>query len=136
MLEELDCLVKENIITPVQFSQWAAPIVPVCKVLEELDCLVKENIITPVQFSQWAAPIVPVCKPDGSYRICGDYKATINQVSKLESYPLPKIEDLFSALEGGEEFTKLDLSQAYLQLPLSEDSKQFLTINTHKGLFQ
>ena len=55
---------------------------------------------------------------------------------RAESYPLPKIEDLFAALEGGTRFTKLDLSQAYLQLPLEDASKQFLTINTHKGLFQ
>ena len=55
---------------------------------------------------------------------------------RAESYPLPKIEDLFATLEGGTRFTKLDLSQAYLQLPLEDASKQFLTINTHKGLFQ
>ena len=33
-------------------------------------------------------------------------------------------------------FSKLDLSQAYLQLPVDEDSKDFLVINTPKGLFR
>ena len=46
------------------------------------------------------------------------------------------MDELFSQLAGGKYFSKLDMSNAYLQLPLEEDSKQFLTINTHKGLFQ
>ena len=46
------------------------------------------------------------------------------------------MEDLFAALAGGKYFTKLDMSQAYLQLQLDEDSKQFVTVNTHRGLFQ
>ena len=45
--------------------------------------------------------------------ICGDYKSTVNQVSKLDSYPIPKVEDLLAILGGGEKFTKLDMSQAY-----------------------
>ena len=81
------------------------------------------NIITPVSFSHWAAPIVPVViKQDGTIRLCGDYKVTVNQAAKTESYPLPRIEDLFTALSGGKIFTKLDLSHAYQQVLLHEDS--------------
>ena len=71
-----------------------------------------------------------------SYRICGDFKQTINRVVNLERYPIPKIEDLFSQLSGGVVFSKIDPSQAYQQLKLEEESKQFTVINTHKGLFQ
>ena len=46
------------------------------------------------------------------------------------------MEDLFAKLEGGQKFTKLDLSQAYQQLPLDEESKQYTVVNTHKGLFR
>ena len=89
-----------------------------------------------MKHSHWAAPIVPVLKKNGTVRICGDFKTTINQVSQVESYPLPRVEDLFANLAGGENFTKLDLSQAYLQLPLEEESKEYVTVNTHKGLFR
>ena len=106
------------------------------KVEEELERLLKEGIIEPVQFSEWAAPIVPVRKNDGSVRICSDYRMTINQAAKLDAYPLPKIEDLFTSLSGGVYFTKLDLSHAYQQLQLDETSRPYVTINTHKGLFQ
>lgn len=78
----------------------------------ELERLEREGIIEPVQFSQWAAPIVPVIKPDGSIRICGDYKVTVNQASRADTYPIPRIEELFAKLAGGECFTKLDLSHA------------------------
>ncbi|KAL6461145.1 hypothetical protein MHYP_G00311110 [Metynnis hypsauchen] len=105
------------------------------KVEAELDRLVQENILQPVKFSEWAAPIVPVLKPDNSVRICGDYKLTVNRVSKLEQYPIPRIEDLFEKLAGGKKFTKLDLSHAYQQVTLDEESKQYVTISTHKGLF-
>ena len=83
----------------------------------------KDGIIEPVQFADWAAPIVSVLKSDGkSVRICGDFKLTVNQASKLDRYPIPKIEDLLAKLAGGKLFTKLDMSQAYQQLLLDEES--------------
>ena len=105
--------------------------------VEELQQLTQEGILEPVEFASWAAPIVAVLKADkSSVTICGDFKRTVNPVSKLDKYPIPKMKDLFAKLAGGELFTKLDLSQAYLQLPLDSESKQFVVINIHKGLFQ
>ena len=69
-------------------------------------------------------------------RICGDFKMTVNPVSKLDKYPIPRVEDIFATLEKGKFFTKLDLSQAYLQLPLDSESRKYMVINTHKGLFR
>ena len=89
-----------------------------------------------MEFADWAAPIVPVVKTDGSVRLCGDYKVTVNQVAKLDKYPIPRIDDLFSSLEGGKTFSKLDLAHVYQQIPLDNDSKKFTTINTAKGLYQ
>ena len=68
------------------------------KVEEELDCLEKAGIIKRTQLSDWAAPIVPMLKRDGTVRICCDYKVTVNQAAKLDTYPLPHIEDLFASL--------------------------------------
>ena len=53
------------------------------KVEKELDRLQQQGIIEPVQFSDWAAPVV---KTDGSVRICGDYKVTVNQAAKTDKY--------------------------------------------------
>ena len=103
---------------------------------QELDNLEKDGVISPIAFSDWAAPIVPVVKNNKSVRICGDFKLTVNKVSKLDRYPIPKIEDLFAKLLGGRLFTKLDLSQAYLQICLQEEAKKYVVVNTHKGLYQ
>ena len=65
-----------------------------------------------------------------------DYKLTVNQAAKIVSYPLPKISDLFTSLAGGQTFSKLDLANAYLQIPLNEPSQRVVTINTHQGLYK
>ena len=106
------------------------------KFLQEISTLQELGVITPVKYSEWAAPIVPIVKDDGSVRLCGDYKVTINPVLLTDTYPLPQPDDLFAALAGGKIFSKLDLKHTYLQVPLDEVSKKFTTINTPKGLFQ
>lgn len=105
------------------------------RVEAELDRPLAQEIIEPVKYTEWAAPVVPVLKPDDSAKLCRDYKLTVNQVSKLEQYPIPRIEDLFASLSGGQKFTKLDLSHAYHQIPLDKEAKKYVTINTHKSLF-
>ena len=107
------------------------------KVEEELDRLVSVGILEPIESSDWAAPIVPVIKSDKkSIRICGDFRVTVNPVSRLNRYPIPKIEDLLATLKNGKVFLKIDLSQAYQQLPLDEESQKLCVINTHKGLYR
>ena len=60
----------------------------------------------------------------------------VNPVSKLNPYPIPKVEDLFATLERGKTFTKLDLSQTYQQLKLDAESRKYVVINTNKGRFR
>ena len=102
MEEELTHLEQEGIIEPVQFADWAAPIVSVMK------------------------------DDGKSVRICSDFKLTINQASKLDHYLILRIEDLFAKLNGGKSFSKLDMSQAYQQVILEEDLRPYAVINTHR----
>lgn len=89
-----------------------------------------------MKFSRWASPVVLVPKPDGGLRICMDCKVSINKCIKTEHYPLPKIDDIFASLANCKYFCKIDLKGAYLQLEVSEESKELLTVNTMKGLFR
>ena len=102
----------------------------------ELERLTKQGTYKPIAHSTWAAPIVPVQKEDGGLRICGDYKLTVNPATESDSYPVPKTEDLLATLNGGVQFSKLDLRQAYQQILLDKDSQELCTVNTHRGLFQ
>ena len=107
------------------------------KVEEELDRLTAEGFIEPRQFADQAAVIVLVLKGDQTIRIGDDFKQTINQASKLDKYPILRIEDLLAGLAGGTCFSKLYLSsKAYLQVQLDDEAQAIAVINTHKGLYQ
>lgn len=105
------------------------------RVQTALENMEKEGILTRVQNAPCAAPIVPVVKQDKTIRICGDFSVTYNSCAKLVTYPIPKVEDLHVALRGCKLFSILDMSQAYHQIPVAEDSQKWLTVNTHIGLF-
>ena len=106
------------------------------KIEEELDRLVKLDVLVPVKHSKWATPVVPVSKPDGSIRLCGDFSVSVNPQLNVDVYPQPRREELFAKLAGGKKFSKIDLSNAYLQMEVDDESKEILTINTSKGLFR
>ena len=126
---------KDN-STPKYCKARSVPYALKPRVEMELDRLVQLRLLSKVDHSDWATPIVPVVKKDGSVRICGDFKVTLNPLLEVDRYPLPRIEDIFATLAGGKHFTKLDLRHAYLQMEVREDARQYLTITTHKGLFR
>ena len=67
-----------------------------CEAIEkDLSWLQQLGVIESVKYSNWAMPIVPVPKPDGSVRICSDFKVTINPVLQIDKHLIPKPEDLF-----------------------------------------
>jgi transposase InsO family protein len=82
-----------------------------------------------------ACPIVPVVKPDGSVRVCGDYSVTANKFIDAEQYSLPTLEDITTSMVNCKLFSKLDLKNAYLQLPLTNESQKFTTISTTLGFY-
>ncbi|KAM7288053.1 uncharacterized protein ISCGN_031742 [Ixodes scapularis] len=103
---------------------------------EELKRLEVTGVIEAVAHSDYATPVVPVLKKDGSVRLCGDYKTTVNPCLDVEQYPLPRLEDILATVAGATVFSKIDLSRAYQQVPVHPESQPYLTINTHKGLFR
>lgn len=106
------------------------------KVKLEILRLVENKRIKPVEYSQWGTPVVPILKADGSVRLCGDYKVTVNPHLEIDHFPLPHIEEIFETLKNGEYFCELDLKEAYLQAPLDEKSQELTTIVTEAGTYQ
>ena len=117
--------------SPVFYKTKAISYLMRTKVLLSHDSLQSANIIELVTNSQWATPIVPMLKYDGTVHICNDYKVTVNMFAHIEQYPLPTQEDMFATLAGGVMFSKLDMTYVYQQILIDNDSKQYLTINTH-----
>ncbi len=106
---------------------------------DELQRLVDDGIleavdpmVTPIE---WASPIVIAVKSSGAIRICGDFKVTINPHIITDRYPLPRFEEIAAKLNGCQYFSVIDLKDAYLQLPVAEESRKYFVISTHKGYF-
>ena len=102
---------------------------------KEVRRLVEEGVLEPTRQSEWSTPVVTVLKEDGTIRLAADFKISINQYLSKEHYPLPNPKDIFATLAGGKVFCSLDLSEAYLQLPVAKESQKLLTVNTSLGLF-
>ena len=130
---------KSN-ITPKVYSARPLPFAMKESVEIELRRLVDKSIIEPVDTQshpvEWASPIVCVRKASGAIRICGDFKATLNPCIYVDPHPLPRFEDLMSKITGSKHFTKIDLSEAYLQMEVDEQSRKYFVIATHIGYFQ
>ncbi|XP_046619689.1 uncharacterized protein K02A2.6-like [Neodiprion virginianus] len=113
------------------------------KIEKELDRLVEEKILEPVEMSEWATPIVPILKPNGDVRLCGAFNVTINPLLKTIRYAPPNFDHAMARLitkninnKNKKRYSKIDLKEAFLQVPVEENSQNLLTINTHKGLFK
>lgn len=122
--------------TPKFVKARRVPFALMESVEKQLQEHVDEGLLEKVDKSEWATPIVVVPKKGGTVRICGDYKITLNSALVVDEHPLPTIEELFSKMAGGEKFSKIDLTKAYLQLEVHPSDRHLLTISTHKGLFQ
>ena len=70
--------------------------------------------------SPWAFPIVVVLKMDGSVRICVDYRR-LNDITRNNAYPLPRIEDIFDALRKSKYFSTLNLASGYYQVAVANE---------------
>ena len=71
--------------------------------------------------SSWSAPIIVVPKGDGGKCLVIDYRA-LNKVTRKFTWPMPKVEDIFSKLNGATYFTTLDLCTGYHHIPLDKSS--------------
>lgn len=120
---------------PIFCKPRSVPLAFQSKFKTQLEKSIQSGILKKFEFSSWGTPLVPVLKSNGDIRICADYKSTVNPYIKDYKFSLPLIEDLFAALNGGQLFTKLDMSNAYNQVELEEESQSLLAWSTQEGLF-
>ncbi|GFW93036.1 retrovirus-related Pol polyprotein from transposon 17.6 [Trichonephila clavipes] len=95
----------------------------------------QENDIIEPSSSPWASPIVLVRKKDGSTRFCVDYRK-LNDVTKKDSYPLPRIDDTLDTLSGHKWFSTLDLKSGYWQVEIHPEDREKTAFTSGQGLWQ
>ncbi|GBM06771.1 Retrovirus-related Pol polyprotein from transposon 297 [Araneus ventricosus] len=103
---------------------------------EEAEHLVKEmvdNGIIEESSGPWSSPVVLVKKKDGSTRFCVDYRK-LNEITKKDSYPLPRIDDTLYSLNGSQWFTTLDLKSGYWQVEVRPEDREKTAFTAEQGL--
>ena len=91
---------------------------------EEIQYLLDNNFIQSSK-SAWSSPCILVSKPDKSYRLCTDYRE-VNNVTKTDSFPIPRREDCIDKIGNAHYITKFDLLKGFWQIPLTERAKKYL----------
>ncbi|KAJ8015112.1 hypothetical protein DPEC_G00022770 [Dallia pectoralis] len=104
-------------------------------VTQELQRLQADGIIEPIDASPWVSNLVIARKKSGGLRVCVDFRQ-VNKAVVPDKYPLPTTEELTTNFYGSRVFSKLDLRQGYLQIPLHPESRNLTAFITHTGLYR
>ena len=106
------------------------------KIDRQVEELLQLGLVRPSS-SEWTSPVVLVKKADGSWRMCCDYRK-LNAVTKPQSYPLPRLEDVWDAI--GEHDTHIlsviDMSNGFWQLAMHPNSIEKTSFVTPNGQFE
>ena len=80
--------------------------------------LLERDLITE-STSPFGAPVLFVPKPNGTLRMCIDYRA-LNKITIKNKWPIPRVDSLLDSLKGATIFSAIDLQQGYYQLRIDE----------------
>lgn len=119
---------------PVKLPPRRVPLHLQHEVADHVKQMLANNIIQP-SHSPWAAPVVLVRKRDGGLRFCVDYRK-LNDVTRKDAYPLPRIDDALDSLNKACWFSTLDLASGYWQVELDPVDKYKTAFITRQGLFE
>ena len=81
------------------------------EVARQLEKMQKEGVIQP-SMSTWSSPVVLVRKKDGTLSFCVDY-CGLNSLTKIDTFPLPRIDDLLDQLGKSKFLSTLDLASGF-----------------------
>ena len=85
--------------------------------------------------SPWASPIVPVPKPDGTVRVCIDYRR-LNEVTKGDPYYMATLDEILERVGNSSTISKLDLSKGFYQIGVEPEDREKTAFITPFGKFQ
>jgi hypothetical protein len=85
--------------------------------------------------SEFGSPILFVRKAYGSLRMCNDYRG-LNEVTRKDSYPLPRVDDTLDALKDANFYTLLDLASRFWQVRVRDEDIHKIAFQTLDGLME
>jgi len=93
------------------------------------------NRIAEASLNPWSSPCLLVDKSDKSDRFCTDFRK-VNNVTKPDSYPLPRMEDCIDQVGSASFVNKIDLLKGYWQVPLTSRAKEVSAFVTPDNFLQ
>jgi hypothetical protein len=121
-------------VKPIASLPYKVPFHLKDKVEKELHQWLEQGIIRKSQ-SPWASPAVIVKNSDGSIRITVDFRK-LNPFVNVDNYPMADRDTVIENLGAASIMTKLDLTKAYFQIPLSAESRKYTSFVTEFGQFE
>ncbi|CAI7814425.1 unnamed protein product, partial [Closterium sp. NIES-54] len=100
----------------------------------QIEYLLDRQLVRP-STSPYGAPVLFTPKPDGSLRMCIDYRA-LNKQTVKNKYPIPRIDDLLDQLRGATVFSKLDLRSGYWQIKMADNLIHKTAFRTRYGSYE
>ena len=101
---------------------------------QEVDAMLEMGVVRP-SHSEWSSPLILVKKPQGKWRPCIDYRR-VNEISKGETFPLPRLDDLVDQVGNARFITTVDLSKGYWQVELTDRARQISAFSTPFGHYE
>ena len=103
-------------------------------ITDQTKLMLEQNIFEPAA-SSWASNVVLVRQKDGRLRFCVNYRR-LNEISRQDTYPLPRINTCLDALSGAKWFSTFDLRSGYHQVLMDEESRHKTTFVTRERTFK
>ncbi|XP_035844008.1 uncharacterized protein LOC118490461 [Helianthus annuus] len=103
-------------------------------VVKEVRKLVEAGILRETQYHTWVSNPVMVKKPDGTWRMCIDFK-DLNKACPKDAYPLPEIDLKVNSLVPYRFKCFLDAYKGYHQIKMSKEDEEKTVFNTDVGIF-
>ena len=131
---ETDLVIDTGDANPKKQPLRRMPFAARSEVARQLKEMQSNGVIQPSK-SPWSSPVVLVRKKDGTLRFCVDYRG-LNAVTKADTFPLPRIDDLLDQLGKSRYFSTLDLSSGFWQIKIHPDSREKTAFSTPQGLYE
>ena len=138
--KDMGCIkVPENHISivdkdPVRMPMYRHPEKAKEIISEMIEDMLDKGIIEN-SYATYLSPIVLINKPNGSKRMCIDFRG-VNKKIKVDIHPLPRLDELVDEVAGNKYYCTLDMKDAYYQCTLDEQSRDITTFSDGKNLYR
>ena len=129
-----DVNIVADCTTPIRQAAYRVSPTKLDIMKQEVGYLLDNGLAEPSK-SPWSSPCVLVPKPDGTSRLCTDYRK-LNEVTIPDAYPLPLLDSLIDVVGESRYLTTIDLQKGYYQLGLTQGAMEKSAFITPFGLFQ